>query len=147
MARNMTHDSTGESAATTLIGLAKVEADLFHWGDDCFATISRGEHMETHAVRSRSFRSFLGKRFFEQSKRAASGESLTSAIQTLEGIARFEGVERPVGVRIQSYCGKIYFDLANDDWQVVESFGRRTATEPSWRDCRKHKSIRCLLRS
>jgi len=116
----MTQDSTGESAATMLVALAKAEADLFHWGECCFATISVSEHMETYALRSRGFRSWLGKRFYEEHQRAASGENLTSAIQTLEGIARYEGTERRVGVRIQSDCGKIYLDLANDDWQVVE---------------------------
>src|SRR5215472_6255385 len=116
----MNHDSTNESAATVLIALAKAEADLFHRGEGCFATINVSEHVETHALRSRGFRSFLGKRYFEEHQRAASGEALASAIQTLEGIARFEGVERSVGVRIQRDCGKMYFDLANDDWQLVE---------------------------
>jgi len=92
----MTQDSTGESAATMLVALAKAEADLFHWGECCFATISVSEHMETYALRSRGFRSWLGKRFYEEHQRAASGENLTSAIQTLEGIARYEGTERRV---------------------------------------------------
>jgi hypothetical protein len=109
-----------ESVATKLIDVAKAEAELFHFGEGCFATISGDDHVETYSLRSRGFRTWLSKRFFEEHHRAASGEAVNSAIQTLEGIAQFHGAERAVGVRLQGDNDKIYLDLANDTWQVVE---------------------------
>ncbi len=109
-----------ESAATRLLGLACGHAELFHSDDSCYATITIAEHRETHALNSRGFRRWLTKIFFEQSGRAASGETIKSSITTLEGIARFECDEHPVFVRLAEHGGKIYLDLCDETWRVVE---------------------------
>jgi hypothetical protein len=118
--KNNTTHRRDESAATKLIDLATAEAELFHFGENCFATISVSNHLETYLLRSRDFRIWLNKRYFEKTQRAANGQALTSAIQTLEGMALFQGGERPVGIRLQGASDKIYLDLANHAWQVVE---------------------------
>jgi hypothetical protein len=109
-----------ESAATKLIELAQSNAELFHFGEDCFATIEVTGHQETYPVRSRGFRSWLGKKFFEQQKCGASGEALTSAITTLEGFARFQGGERAVYVRLAEYEDKVFLDLGDQQWRAIE---------------------------
>jgi hypothetical protein len=45
---------------------------------------------------------------------------MNDALTTIEGIGQFESPECEVYVRVASNDGKIYLDLANDKWEVVE---------------------------
>jgi hypothetical protein len=116
----LSESDEGESAATTLVRFGRLHAELFHSGEECFGTVEVDDHLETYSLRSRSFRSWLSKIFFEEKKRAASGEALTSAITTLEGFARFEAPERPAYLRIAGQDGRIFVDLGDESWRVVE---------------------------
>jgi hypothetical protein len=109
-----------ESAATALVKQARLTAEFFHSGEECFATVDIEGHLETYAVRSRGFRSWLGKRFFEEYERAASGEALTSAITTLEGFARFQAPNLPVYLRVAGDGERVFVDLCDDHWRIVE---------------------------
>ena len=108
------------SAATQLVKLAQAEVELFHSSDDGFATVRISTHLETYPLRSRSFRSWLSKIYFEHERKAPSGEGLTSAITTLEGFARFEHPERAVYVRLAGHNGRVFLDLGDAEWYVVE---------------------------
>lgn len=109
-----------ESASTKLVNLARELTELFHSGDSCYATFAVAEHRETHATNSRGFRRWLMGMFFEREKRAAGGEAITSAIATLEGFARFNCEECDVFIRVAAHDGKIYLDLCDEHWRVVE---------------------------
>jgi hypothetical protein len=109
-----------ESAATFIVNLARSHAQLFHDGEDSFATIQVYDHLETYFIRSRQFRGYLGKMFFEGKGRAASGEALTSAIATLEGFARFESAEGVASLRVAGDCEHIWVDLCDPQWRQVE---------------------------
>jgi hypothetical protein len=112
-----------ESAATMLVKLAQRDAQLFHSGDSCFARVKLSDHEETHGLRSKGFRWWLTKIFFEEEMRSASAEAVGSAITALEGFARFNSEEHAVFVRVAEESGKIYLDLCNDRWQAVEISG------------------------
>jgi hypothetical protein len=45
---------------------------------------------------------------------------LQSAINSLSGKAKFEGQKQDVYIRLASFDGKIYLDLCNDTWQIIE---------------------------
>jgi hypothetical protein len=109
-----------ESAATILVEFAQSNAELFHFGESCFATIQVNDHLETFPIRSHGFRCWLTRLYFAARKRALSGDALGSALTTLEGFARFEGEERPVHVRAAGHGGSLYLDLGNQSWGVVE---------------------------
>lgn len=113
-----------ESVATKLINVATADAELFHCGDGGFASIRVDNHTETYALGSQGFRRWLSRRYFTENERAASREALSTAIQTLEGIAVFQGTERAVGVRVHGDLERVYLDLANSAWQVVEISAR-----------------------
>lgn len=123
-----------ESASTKLVNLARDRAVLFHSGDNCFATLAVREHYETHALNSRGFRRWLTKIFFERCGKATSGEAIKSAITTLEGFARFECEERDVFVRVAPHDGKVYLDLCDESWRVVE-VGRQSWCVIESKDC------------
>jgi hypothetical protein len=42
-----------ESQATALVKLVQSRAELFHHGDDCYATVEVSGHLETHSLKSR----------------------------------------------------------------------------------------------
>ena len=111
-----------ESAATAIVNLARSSAELFHRGEDSFATIQLSGHQETWPIRSRGFRSWLGHSFFSKTHRAATGEALTSAVATLDGFARFEGAEHGVFVRVAGNLERVWIDLC--DAAMAASRGR-----------------------
>jgi hypothetical protein len=45
---------------------------------------------------------------------------LTDALRTLRGLARFKGKTHEVYRRVAGHGGKVYIDLCNEDWRVVE---------------------------
>jgi hypothetical protein len=109
-----------QSAATVLVNLARSRAELFHWGEDSFATIKMTGHLETWPIRSRGFRTWLGQIFFRQKHRAATGEAFTSAVATLDGFALFDGAEREVFVRVAGNLERVWIDLCDARWRQVE---------------------------
>ncbi len=69
------------SAATAIVNLARPSAELFHSGEDSFATIQMSGHLETWPMRSRGFRSWLGQIFFRKKHQAASGKLLRARLR------------------------------------------------------------------
>ena len=101
-----------------------LEADLFHSPDGTgFADLQVNGHRETWPIRSKGFRRWLGKRYFELTR---------SALNVIEARAQFEGPTRSVHVRVAGTGDRIYLDLADEAWRCVEisSDGRRIVGEP-----------------
>jgi hypothetical protein len=77
--------------ADILIELAQT-AELFHAPDSTgFADLDINGHRETWPIRSRGFRRWLARRFFETTKGAPSSEALQSALNVIEAKADFDG--------------------------------------------------------
>ena len=124
------NDATGategrESQADILIKLARARAELFHDGDTAYAILKVESHDEVWPLQSKYFRDWLFKIYFEQEGKAPNAEAVRAAINTLAGFARFGSNDRPApehkaSVRIAESGGKIYLDLADDHWRVVE---------------------------
>jgi hypothetical protein len=103
-----------------LITLAK-EASLFRTPDrTAYADIVVDGHRETWPLRSSGFRLWVRGRYYEATAGAPSSVALQSAIDTLEAKAVFSGPCRDVFTRLGSVDGRLYLDLVDDDWRVVE---------------------------
>lgn len=95
--------------------------ELFHTADqETFATVEIDGHEENHRLNTKAFRSWLSFHFFKTEGQMPSTQALQNAVGTLEGKALFEGEEKEVFVRLASKDGKIYLDLCNEAWQIVE---------------------------
>ncbi|MEQ9379381.1 MAG: hypothetical protein RJP95_00850 [Pirellulales bacterium] len=95
--------------------------ELWHTQDDeAYVTFSVNEHAEHWPVTSQKIKRHLSKCFFDEQGTVMSSEALTSAIHLLEGQALFDGEEHEVHVRMAEYDDKLYLDLCNPEWQVVE---------------------------
>jgi hypothetical protein len=106
--------------ADILIHLAQT-AELFHTPDGTgFADLDINGHRETWPIRSKGFRRWLARRFFEATEGAPSSEALQSVLNVIEAKAHFDAPERIVHVRVGGLDGKLYLDLCDETWRAVE---------------------------
>jgi hypothetical protein len=115
------------SQANQILHLAE-DIELFHTNDrTAYASIEVSGHKEIHPVNSKSFRDYLSYQFYQTDGKSPSSQALQDAINSLSGKAKFEGKTQEVHIRFAAYKGKIFLDLCNDEWQILEiaSNGRR----------------------
>ena len=118
-AHTPTNSSSRESQATALAKIAQ-KAHLFHEGEDCFAAIEISGHLENHALPSRPFRRWLAQEYFRAHQQAPNADALNAAINTIAGLAMFKSNEQRAFVRLATFEDRLYLDLCNPTWSVVE---------------------------
>ena len=90
----------GPPQADILIDIAQA-AELFHTPDGTgFADLDIGGHRETWPIRSKGFRRWLARRYFEQTDGAPNSEALQAALNVIEARAHFDAPERVVHIRV-----------------------------------------------
>lgn len=115
----------GPSQATVLTEIAEAHAELWHDPDgEAWATIDVASHQEHHRIRTRPFRTWLRRRYFELNRKAPGSQGVQDAVENLCGTAVFAGQERTVHVRVAAHDGAIYLDLADEAWRAVEVTAR-----------------------
>jgi len=122
----------GPSQADSLIALA-ADVELFHGADGTgYADLEINDHRETWPIRSRGFKRWLARRFYEAIGGAPSSEALRSAWNVIEARAHFDAPQMDVYIRVAGHDGKLYLDLADDAWRAVEidEVGWRVVEEP-----------------
>jgi hypothetical protein len=123
----------GPSQATVLADIAEARAELWHDPDgEAWATIEVDGHREHHRVRTRPFRTWLRRRYFDLNGKAPGSQGVQDAVENLCGAALFAGDERTVHVRVAEHDGAVYLDLADPGWRAVEvtADGWRVVDEP-----------------
>jgi hypothetical protein len=106
---------------------------LFHAPNSiAYADIRIGQRRETWPIRSKGFRQWLVRVYYEVNGTAPNSEALQTAIGLAEACAVIDGPERVVFVRTGAHGGKLYLDLANENWEAVEiaAAGWRIVTSP-----------------
>ena len=94
---------------------------FFHTADSvAYVDIEIDGWRETWPVRSRGFRRWLVRVYYETTGTAPNSEALQTALGLCEARAHFDGPEREVYTRIGGANGKIYIDLTNMHWQAIE---------------------------
>lgn len=125
-ALRVTGDTADElSVAEELVALVEETAELLHTPEgDAYARIQCGDegaqHAEIWALNSTGFREWLAATFYATSQRTAREASLKDAINTLTGIAKHEGAEAVVWLRVAEHDGRYYLDLCDAQWRAVE---------------------------
>jgi hypothetical protein len=106
----------GPTQADILIDLAQT-AELFHAR---FADLDINGHRETWPIRTKGFRRWLARRFFDATQGAPSSEALQSALNVIEARAHFDARERVVHVRVGGLDKRLYLDLGDATSRAVE---------------------------
>src|SRR6516225_9209435 len=95
--------------------------ELFHTaGGVAYVVFITGGHRETWPIRSKRFRTWLRRCYYEATGAAAGAAAIGSALDLLEARAQFDAPERVVSIRVAQHEGRIYLDLADEHWRAVE---------------------------
>ena len=106
--------------ADILVGLAQ-EAELFHAPDGTsYADLDINGHRETWPVKSKGFRRWIARRYYEVEQGAPSSVALQSALSVVEAKAHYDCPERTVHVRVGGMDERLYLDLCDETWRAVE---------------------------
>ena len=110
----------GPTQADILIDLAGA-AELFHAADGtAFADLDINGCRQTWPVRTKQFKRWLARQFYEATGGAPSSEALQSALNVVEAKAHFDAPELPVFIRVGGIDGKLYLDLGDEAWRAIE---------------------------
>jgi len=114
-------DSKRESQADALIRIATTEAFLFHDdAKDGFAAIPINGHREIWSLRSKFFKQWLVRRYYEQTDKSPNNEAIRQALNVIEAKAVFDGPEIKLNLRVAERDGALWYDLADGAWQAVK---------------------------
>lgn len=119
--------------AQVLIQLAESQARFFHTSEhEAYADIQNNGHTETWPVRSKAFRRWLLREFYQLQSKPPAAQSLQDALSVIEAKAMFDSIEREIFVRVGEHGGNIYIDLCDANWQAIEitSGGWRVVADP-----------------
>ena len=95
--------------------------ELFHTiTGTAFADLWINGQRETWPIRSKQFRWWLRRSYYQATGIVPSAEAIRSALDLLEARAQFDGPQRTVYVRVAEHSGRIYLDLADERWRAVE---------------------------
>jgi len=113
-------DGTKKKQADVLIELAS-SVELFHDRDDVgYARFDVNGHKENWPIRSKGFKRWLARGFYESTQSAPSSEAMQAALGVLEARAQFDAPEHEVHVRVAGHDDCIYIDLADRNWRAIE---------------------------
>src|SRR6516162_170960 len=94
--------------------------EVFHTASGvAFADLVIDGHRETWAIRSKRFRSWLRRCYYQETGTAPRGSAIVSALDLLEARAQFDAPERAVNIRVAEHTGHLYLDLADEHWRTV----------------------------
>jgi hypothetical protein len=127
----------GPSPMELMIQYAEEGAEYFHTPDmEAYATAKvsgSGVHHETYSLRSRRFELWLRREWHRREKQRLEGEgdkdekplvfphrALADVVSHFESVALFDGAESEIHLRVAGYEGRIYVDLCDPAWRVVE---------------------------
>lgn len=118
------HAKEGEEAEPTaakeLARLALKYSELWRDGEGtAWATLRVEDHAENWPVRSRAFKLWLTRLYYEERDRPPNAQALQDALATVEAKALFAGAEHPVYLRVAHQDGAVWLDLGRPDWQAV----------------------------
>ncbi len=95
--------------------------DLWHGPDsEAYVTYPVNGHRENWPVRSANFKRWLAARSYEESGMVPGGQALEDTLRVLEARACNEGQMRDPWLRTGGREGKIYIDLCDEKWRVIE---------------------------
>ncbi len=121
-ARPKSETGSGISHTDRLIALIEEEGvELFHdQSYEAFARVPVGNHREVLRCRSRGFRGWLAKLFWEREGRVARLEPPNPTLSVIVAKALYDGDKHTLHNRVAKHDHAIWLDLADEEWRAVE---------------------------
>jgi hypothetical protein len=113
-----------EAIANVLVKLAiKNSFELWHTANnDAYITVPVNNHKEHYKLssKSRAIRIWLGRIGSDFMGKTVGGSTIKDVINVLEGKAIYDGKEYELHIRKAQYDNKIYVDVGDPAWNVIE---------------------------
>jgi len=111
-----------EAIANLLVKLAKKNSfEIWHTPNGTgYITVLINSHKEHYKLSSKSARMWLGKLGHELLDKTVGVSAIKDAINVLESMAVYDGKEYQFHVRKAEHDGKIYIDLGDASWNIIE---------------------------
>jgi hypothetical protein len=111
-----------EPAAQRLVALVRDTpgVELLWSGDKSYITVPVGRHQETYAMGGRSFSAWLDHLYYTEAKKPLPASALADACRSLSAQAQYDGQEALVHRRVGAEKGRLYIDLADEEWRAIE---------------------------
>jgi hypothetical protein len=94
---------------------------LFHEPDrTAYADLIIDGHRETWPIRSKGFRHWIARQYYDVERGAPGAAALQAALAVIEAKAHFGAPERVVHLRVGGLDGRLYLDLCDDKWRAIE---------------------------
>src|SRR5271165_7297544 len=94
--------------------------EVFHTASGvAYADFVTDGHRETWPIRSKRFRTWMRRCYYQATGTAAGAAVIGSALDLLEARAQFDAPERAVSIRVAEHAGRLYLDLADEHWRTV----------------------------
>jgi hypothetical protein len=94
--------------------------ELFHTPSGvAFADFITNGHRETWPIRSKHFRNWLRRCYYNATGVAAGAAVIGTALDLLEARSQFDAPERSINIRVAEHNGRLYLDLADEYWRAV----------------------------
>lgn len=128
-------NSRGPSQSTLLVQIGRTCEIFRDQRGDGYARVCVNDHTEIWQLRSKAFRQWLARKFYEQEERTPGGQAVSDALNVLEGDAHFDGLEHRLWVRVAPDPigkGTLWLDLGDPLWRAVQitASGWRVVTDP-----------------
>lgn len=113
-----------QSQASIMVELVtELATRLFRTEDnEAYVVLPLHGHQEVHKITSKPFKHFMSGLLYSRTGRVPPNSALAEATQTLQALALFGNGSsvQQVHLRVARHDDKVYVDLANDKWEVVE---------------------------
>jgi len=111
--------SADGSQADRIISLAN-GCDYFSSDiDEPFAAALVAGHWEVMQVKSKRFKMYLTKLYYDDTGHAPGSDAMAQATALLEATALFSGNKRQLQNRVCAHCGDFYYDLCDPGWRAL----------------------------
>ena len=118
--RGDSKEAEDQSLADQLVAFVQDRAELFHDPDKvAYASFGTGLHREVWPLDSTGFREWLGAEFYRETRLIPKETPLKDACVALAGIAKYDGDEQDVFIRVAKTEAGYAVDCCNDTWQSV----------------------------
>lgn len=116
--RGETEESDDQSLSDQLVEFVQGRAELFHDQDKAaYARFLAGGHYEVWALNSNGFREWLGAEFYRETQLIPKETPLKDACLALSGIAKYDGEQRDVFIRVAKTETGYAVDLCGPEWR------------------------------
>lgn len=109
-----------ETQAEVLIRLGSGSTYLHDNQDQAYAVVNVDNHPEITKVKSRKFKLWLQKLYYDETKKAPAADAMNQALGVLESRAIFDGEECTLHKRVAEQNGIFYYDLSDKSCRVVQ---------------------------